>query len=139
MDKKYNTVVTFGTYDLFHIGHLNILERAKRLGNNLVVGVSSDDLNYSKKEKYPVYPQEHRMKIVSALECVDWVFLEESLEKKKEYLVTVNADCLVMGDDWQGKFDWCKDVCDVVYLPRTANISTTEIKEFLAGNESKAI
>ena len=131
-NKQYNTVVTFGTYDLFHIGHLNILERAKRLGNNLVVGVSSDDLNYSKKEKYPVYPQEHRMKIVSALECVDWVFLEESLEKKKEYLVTVNADCLVMGDDWQGKFDWCKDVCDVVYLPRTANISTTQIKEFLA-------
>jgi len=135
-NKQFNTVVTFGTYDLFHIGHLNILERAKELGNNLVVGVSSDALNFSKKQKNPVYPQEHRMKIVSALECVDWVFLEESLEKKKEYLVTVNADCLVMGDDWEGKFDWCKDVCDVIYLPRTANISTTEIKQFLATNES---
>tara|TARA_B110000858_G_C17613542_1_gene385606 strand:+ start:110 stop:499 length:390 start_codon:yes stop_codon:yes gene_type:complete len=122
-------VVTFGTFDLFHIGHLNILERAKTLGDYLIVGVSSDQLNHNKKNKLPVYNQDHRFRIISALRIVDEVFIEESLEKKAEYIKKYKADILVMGDDWKGKFDKYKILCDVFYLDRTPSISTTEIIE----------
>ncbi|AKE53114.1 adenylyltransferase/cytidyltransferase family protein [Kangiella geojedonensis] len=122
-------VITFGTFDVFHVGHVNILERARSFGTELYVGVSSDQLNYSKKGRYPVYSEEDRMRIISALACVDFVFSEESLELKAEYIKHYNADILVMGDDWQGKFDEFKDICDVKYLPRTPSISTTEIIE----------
>jgi glycerol-3-phosphate cytidylyltransferase len=121
-------VITFGTYDLLHIGHVRIIQRAAELGDHLIVGVSSDALNFSKKGKYPVYNEADRMEIVRGLRGVDEVFLEESLELKREYIVAARADILVMGDDWVGKFDWCGDVCKVVYLPRTPEISTTEIK-----------
>lgn len=121
-------VITFGTFDLFHIGHLHILERARGLGGALVVGVSSDALNFSKKGRYPVYPTAHRLEIVRALRCVDEVFTEESLERKRAYLVEHRADVLVMGDDWAGRFDEFRDVCEVVYLPRTPVISSSEIK-----------
>ena len=120
-------VVTFGTYDVFHVGHVNILERAKELGDHLVVGISSDELNFSKKSRYPVYKQEDRINIVNALHCVDEVFVEESLELKRKYLEDHGADVLVMGDDWTGKFDEFRDICKVVYLPRTTGVSTTEI------------
>lgn len=123
------TVITFGTFDVFHIGHVNILERAREYGDRLVVGVSSDALNYRKKSKYPVYSQDDRIKIISAIKYVDQVFVEESLELKGEYIEKYSADVLVMGDDWTGRFDWLKDVCEVVYLPRTPSISTTEIIE----------
>ena len=123
------TVITFGTFDVFHVGHVNILERAAALGDKLIVGVSSDALNFSKKGRNPVYSQEDRMKIISVLSFVDDVFLEESLEKKLEYIQTHSADVLVMGDDWEGKFDMFKSYCEVVYLPRTPSISTTEIIE----------
>ena len=122
-------VVTFGTFDLFHIGHLNILERAKTLGDYLIVGVSSDQLNHNKKNKLPVYNQDHRLRIISALRIVDEVFIEESLEQKAEYIKKYKADILVMGDDWKGKFDQYKILCDVFYLDRTPSISTTEIIE----------
>ncbi len=121
-------IVTFGTFDLFHIGHVEILRRAKELGTTLIVGVSSDALNYSKKKIYPVYPLEHRLEIVKAVRYVDEVFVEESLELKREYLVRHRADVLVMGNDWAGKFDEFKDVCEVVYLARTPFISSSEIK-----------
>lgn len=120
-------VITFGTFDVFHIGHVNILERAKALGDYLIVGVSTDELNYSKKKRYPVYNEKSRLAIVNAIYCVDEVFFEESLELKREYLLKYKADILVMGDDWDGKFDEFQDVCKVVYLPRTKDISTTEI------------
>lgn len=120
-------VITFGTFDVFHIGHVNILERAKELGNYLIVGVSTDDLNFSKKTRYPIYNQNSRAQIVNAIHCVDEVFYEESLEKKREYILKYKADILVMGDDWAGKFDEFLDICQVVYLPRTSDISTTEI------------
>lgn len=123
------TVLTFGTFDVFHIGHLKILERAAALGDRLVVGVSTDKLNYSKKQKYPVYPDYERMAIVKALKCVDEVFLEESLELKRQYLQDYQADILVMGHDWEGKFDVFSDICQVKYFPRTPSISTTEIIE----------
>ncbi|WP_437612238.1 adenylyltransferase/cytidyltransferase family protein [Erwinia sp. V71] len=122
-------VITFGTFDVFHVGHINILERAASYGDYLVVGVSSDDLNFSKKNRYPIYSQQDRMRIISSLKFVSDVFLEESLEKKLEYIQEHGASVLVMGDDWEGRFDWVKDACEVIYLPRTPSISTTEIIE----------
>ncbi len=124
-------VITFGTFDLFHIGHLNILERAKNQGDYLIVGVSSDQLNFSKKQKYPICSEENRLRIISALRFVDEVFVEDSLELKGEYIEKYEADVLVMGDDWVGKFDEYKRVCDVVYLDRTPSISTTKLIEII--------
>lgn len=122
-------VITFGTFDVFHVGHVNILERAKELGDHLIVGVSSDALNFNKKGRYPVFNEEQRMKMVNAIHCVSEVFLEESLELKGEYLEYHSADILVMGDDWKGKFDHFQHLAKIVYLPRTEGISTTEIIE----------
>lgn len=122
-------IITFGTFDVFHIGHVNILERAKEFGDYLIVGVSSDALNFSKKKRYPIFSEEQRMRMVNALHCVNEVFLEESLEKKGQYLREYCADILVMGDDWEGRFDCFGDLCKVTYLPRTKNISTSEIIE----------
>ncbi|MBM6400973.1 adenylyltransferase/cytidyltransferase family protein [Phycicoccus sonneratiae] len=127
------TVITFGTFDVFHVGHVRVLERAAALGDRLVVGVSADALNVSKKGRPPVYTQDERMEIVRALRVVDEVFVEESLEAKRDYVVGHGADVLVMGDDWAGKFDWVSDVCEVVYLPRTPSVSTTGIIEHIAG------
>jgi glycerol-3-phosphate cytidylyltransferase len=122
-------VLTFGTYDIFHYGHLKLLERASKLGEELIVGVSSDALNYSKKGRNPIYLEDVRQHIISSLGCVNGVFLEESLELKREYLLHYKADLLVMGHDWEGRFDEFKDICEVVYLPRTPEISTTELIE----------
>ncbi len=122
-------VITFGTYDVFHVGHLRLLERARALGDRLIVGVSSDELNHRKKGRYPVFTEQERMDIVAALRCVDEVFLEESLELKREYLLRYRADILTMGDDWKGKFDEFGDICRVVYFERTPAISTTAVIE----------
>lgn len=119
-------VITFGTFDVFHIGHLNIINRARLLGTELIVGVSSDNMNFDKKGRNPVYPEAERMKIIENLKSVDMVFLEESLELKRQYINNYQADILVMGDDWEGKFDEFKDICEVIYLPRTNGISTTD-------------
>ncbi|WP_323791333.1 adenylyltransferase/cytidyltransferase family protein [Nocardioides sp.] len=123
------TVITFGTFDVFHVGHLRVIERAAALGDRLVVGVSADALNVSKKGREPVFSEDERMAIVGALRVVDGVFLEESLELKRDYILEHGARTLVMGDDWAGKFDEFEDICDVVYLPRTPAISTTAIVE----------
>jgi choline-phosphate cytidylyltransferase len=123
------TVITFGTFDVFHIGHLAILERAADLGGRLVVGVSSDELNIAKKGRPCVYPFDARAAIVRALRCVDEVFSEESLERKRDYVEQFAADVLVMGHDWTGRFDHLQDICEVVYLPRTPSVSTTETIE----------
>ncbi|EIQ2098251.1 adenylyltransferase/cytidyltransferase family protein, partial [Escherichia coli] len=122
---------TFGTFDVFHVGHINILERASKLGDYLIVGVSSDKLNFSKKNRFPIYSEKDRVKIISSLRFVNEVFIEESLELKLEYIKKYNVDLLVMGDDWAGKFDWVKSNCEVIYLPRTPSISTTEIIEIV--------
>lgn len=126
---KNITVITFGTFDVFHVGHLRILERARSYGDSLIVGVSTDKLNIDKKGRSPVYSQEERGDIIRALKCVDDVFDEESLDLKGEYIRRYQADVLVMGDDWQGKFDEFNEFCEVVYLPRTPAISTTEVIE----------
>jgi glycerol-3-phosphate cytidylyltransferase len=122
-------VITFGTFDVFHIGHVNILERAKQQGDYLIVGVSSDELNFKKKQRYPIYSQADRIKILESLRFVDEVFVEESLELKAEYIQQAKADIFVMGDDWAGKFDDMEQYCEVRYLARTPSISTTEIIE----------
>lgn len=128
------TVITFGTFDVLHIGHLRILERARALGDRLVVGVSSDALNLSKKGRPPVFSEQERIALINALEVVDSVFLEESLEAKREYVMNHGAEVLVMGDDWIGRFDELSDVCKVVYLPRTPSVSTTAVIERIVGD-----
>jgi glycerol-3-phosphate cytidylyltransferase len=126
------TVITFGTFDVLHVGHLRILERSRSLGDRLVVGVSSDALNQSKKSRQAIFSEAERCELVAALRCVDEVFLEESLERKREYVEKYAADVLVMGDDWRGKFDSLSDICRVEYLPRTPSISTTAVIEHIA-------
>ena len=121
-------VITFGTFDLFHIGHLNILKRAKEQGDYLIVGVSSDELN-KKKGKVSIIPLNDRIDIVKSIKYVDEVFIEHSLELKDQYIKDYNADVLIMGDDWKDKFNWVS--CAVLYLERTPNISTTLIKNLL--------
>lgn len=130
-DAPTRRVVTFGTFDVLHVGHVAILERARALGDRLIVGVSSDALNVAKKGRRPVYSQDDRIKLIGALRCVDEVFVEASLELKGDYLREHRADVLVMGDDWAGRFDEFKRLCEVVYLPRTPSISTTEIIEVI--------
>jgi choline-phosphate cytidylyltransferase len=122
-------IITFGTFDVFHVGHLRILERARSMGDSLIVGVSTDELNYSKKGRRPVYDLAERIEIISSLRCVDEIFPEESLELKRHYILIYQADVLVMGDDWKGKFEELKDICEVIYLPRTPSISTTAVIE----------
>ncbi len=122
-------IITFGTFDVLHIGHVRILQRAKQLGTHLTVGVSTDALNWSKKQKKTVYSQYDRLEIVKAISGVDQVFFENSLEEKGRYIVDYKADILVMGDDWAGRFDEFKSLCEVVYLPRTEGISTTQLLE----------
>jgi glycerol-3-phosphate cytidylyltransferase len=126
-----NTVITFGTFDVFHVGHVRVLNRAAELGDRLVVGVSSDALNFSKKGRYPVFSEDERLEIVSNIKAVHQVFVEHSLEQKREYVLEHEADVLVMGDDWAGKFDFLSDVCKVVYLTRTPSVSTTAIIEHI--------
>ncbi|HET8616342.1 MAG TPA: adenylyltransferase/cytidyltransferase family protein [Actinomycetales bacterium] len=126
------TVITFGTFDVFHVGHVRMLNRAKELGDRLVVGVSADELNVRKKGRAPVFTQDERLEIVANIRCVDEVFVEESLELKREYVLAHDAQVLVMGDDWAGRFDELSDVCEVVYLPRTPSVSTTALIEHIA-------
>ena len=130
---RMKRVITFGTFDVFHIGHLRILERARAQGDALVVGVSTDQMNISKKGRAPVYSESERIELVRSLKCVDEAFWEESLELKRKYLVEHRADVLVMGDDWAGKFDEFSDICEVVYLSRTPSVSTTAIIEKIKG------
>ena len=133
------TIITFGTFDLFHIGHLRILERAAKMWHRLIVGISTDELNFKKKGRYPIINQEERLLIVKSLSFVTSVFYEESLDLKRAYIINNNATYLIMGDDWINKFDDLKDICDVYYLPRTVDISTTEIIEKIVKSFSTVI
>jgi len=133
------TVITFGTYDLFHYGHLRILERSAARGDRLVVGISSDQLNWNKKQQVPAIGQEQRMAIVKALGFVDEVFFEESLELKKHYCEKYRADVLVMGDDHLNEYnEMLEGVCECEYLARTAGVSSTMIKKHLSGDASSS-
>jgi glycerol-3-phosphate cytidylyltransferase len=125
-------VITFGTFDVLHVGHIRVLNRARALGDRLVVGVSADQLNISKKGRAPVFSQGERLEIVGNLRAVDEVFVEESLELKREYVLSYGAAVLAMGNDWEGKFDHLGDICEVVYFPRTPSVSTTALIEHIA-------
>ncbi len=129
MDKK--TVLTYGTFDMFHIGHLKLLERLSKLGDKLIVAVSSDEFNLLKGKK-TIIPYEQRAAIVDAIQYVDMVIPENNWEQKIEDIKKYKVDIFSMGHDWEGKFDELKEYCDVVYLPRTADISTTQLKTSLS-------
>lgn len=121
-------VITYGTYDLLHYGHINLLQRARALGDYLIVALSTDEFNWSSKQKKCYFSYEKRKKMLEALRCVDLVIPENNWEQKTEDVQLYKVDTFVMGDDWKGKFDFLKDQCEVVYLPRTPEISTTQIK-----------
>lgn len=123
-------IITYGTFDLLHIGHIRILERAKQLGDYLIVAVSTDEFNEFKGKK-AYYSFEHRKAILESIKYVDEVIAELNWEQKIQDVLNLNIDVFVMGDDWETKFDFLKDYCEVVYLPRTESISTTIIKEDL--------
>ncbi len=123
-------VITYGTFDLLHVGHVNILRRAKALGDYLVVAISSDEFNALKGKK-AYYSFEDRKTILEAIKYVDEVIPENTWEQKIQDVKDHNIDIFVMGHDWEGKFDFLKDYCEVIYLPRTEGISTTKIKKDL--------
>lgn len=124
------TVITYGTFDILHVGHINLLRRARALGDRLVVGLSTDEFNQS-KHKSSLLNYENRKAVLEAIRYVDEVFPELTWEQKFEDIRRYGADVFVMGDDWRGKFDFLRQGCEVVYLPRTPSISTTEIKSSL--------
>lgn len=123
-------VITYGTFDLLHTGHINILRRAKDLGDYLIVAVSTDEFNAGKGKK-SYYTYEQRKTILEAIRYVDEVIPEDNWEQKTDDVKNNDVDIFVMGDDWEGKFDFLREHCEVVYLPRTVGISTTKIKEDL--------
>ena len=123
-------VITYGTFDLLHYGHINLLRRAKQLGDYLIVALSTDDFNRL-KGKSCYFSYEERKKLLESIRYVDLVIPEENWEQKRADIPLYHVDTFVMGDDWTGKFDDLADLCEVVYLPRTQEISTTKIKEDL--------
>ena len=123
-------VITYGTFDLLHAGHINILRRARELGDYLIVVLSTDEFNAIKNKK-AYYSYEDRKLILEAIRYVDEVIPEYNWEQKIDDVVGNQVDVFVMGDDWKGKFDFLKDYCEVIYLPRTEGISTTKIKSDL--------
>ena len=123
-------VITYGTFDVLHFGHINLLKRAKALGDYLIVAISTDSFNEIKGKK-SFYTFEQRKKILESCRYVDLVIPEESWEQKIEDVQKYQADIFVMGDDWQGKFDFLKKICEVVYLPRTPDVCSTTTKEYL--------
>lgn len=127
-------VITYGTFDLLHYGHINLLRRAKALGDYLVVGLSTDEFNWNSKHKKCYFDYEKRKQLLEAIRYVDLVIPEENWEQKVDDVRIYAIDTFVMGDDWTGKFDFLKEYCDVVYLPRTPDISTTQIKGDLGMN-----
>jgi len=132
------TVITYGTFDMFHIGHLNLLRRLKCLGNKLIVAVSTDEFNET-KQKQSVISFEDRCEIVKSIKCVDEVIKENSWAQKYTDIVNLKIDIFGMGNDWVGKFDDLNAIVKVVYLPRTEGVSSTKIKDLVKNNALDAI
>lgn len=124
-------VITYGTFDLFHYGHINLLQRAKAQGEYLIVALSTDEFNSIEKGKVTYFTYEERKRLLEAIRYVDLVIPEKNWDQKIKDVQEFRADVFVMGDDWKGKFDFLKDYCEVVYLERTPEISTTKIKHDL--------
>lgn len=128
-------VITYGTFDLLHYGHINLLERAKNLGDFLIVALSTDEFNLKEKNKKSYFSYEKRKQLLQAIKYVDLVIPEKSWTQKSTDIDLYNIDTFVIGDDWRGKFDFLKEKCNVVYLPRTPEISTTKIKNDIRENK----
>lgn len=124
-------IITYGTFDLLHYGHINLLQRAKALGDYLIVALSTDEFNSNMKGKVTYFSYEERKRLLEAVRYVDLVIPEENWEQKISDVKEFKVDTFVMGNDWEGKFDFLKDYCEVVYLDRTPEISTTKIKSDL--------
>lgn len=125
-------VITYGTFDLLHYGHINLLRRAKELGDYLIVGLSTDEFNWNEKQKKAYFSYDERKVLLESLRYVDLVIPEEGWEQKEKDVQEFRVDTFVMGNDWEGKFDFLKKHCEVVYLPRTPEISSTMIKQDLS-------
>ena len=123
-------IITYGTFDILHYGHINLLKRARMLGDFLVVALSSDEFNLLKNKK-SFYTYEQRKLMLEACRYVDLVIPENNWEQKIDDVKKYQIDTFVMGDDWTGKFDFLKEYCEVIYLPRTPDVSTTNTKEYL--------
>ena len=121
-------VITYGTFDLLHYGHINLLRRAKEQGDYLIVALSTDEFNWNEKQKKCYFSYEKRKLLLEAIRYVDLVIPENNWDQKISDVKEFKVDTFVMGDDWEGKFDFLKDYCEVVYLPRTPESSTTQIK-----------
>ncbi|OUZ07293.1 glycerol-3-phosphate cytidiltransferase [Aeromicrobium sp. PE09-221] len=132
------TILTYGTFDLFHIGHVRLLSRLAELGDRLIVGVSTDEFNAA-KGKRSFIPYEHRAEIVASMRSVDRVIPETSWEQKRADIILHGVDIFAIGSDWKGKFDTLSDLCEVRYLERTDGISSTELKAQLAAPEPQEI
>ncbi|MDA3901175.1 MAG: glycerol-3-phosphate cytidylyltransferase [Spirochaetes bacterium] len=130
MKTEQKRIITYGTFDMFHIGHLNLLKRLKSMADTVIVAVSTDAFNLEKNKK-TIIPFEQRIKIVKSVKYVDMVIPEESWEQKTSDIKEYDIDIFAIGRDWEGKFDFLKDYCRVVYLERTKGISSTEIKKSL--------
>ncbi|WP_366928004.1 adenylyltransferase/cytidyltransferase family protein [Sulfurovum sp.] len=124
------TVITYGTFDMFHIGHLKLLQRAKEYGDKLIVAVSTDEFNEQKGKK-TLISFAQRSEIVANIKCVDEVISENSWEQKPDDIKSYKVNTFLMGDDWKGKFDYLENLCNVVYVPRTEKISSTQLKKSL--------
>ena len=124
-------VITYGTFDLLHYGHINLLRRAKELGDYLIVALSTDEFNWNEKQKKCFFTYEQRKKLLEAIRYVDLVIPEENWAQKISDVQEFRVDTFVIGNDWEGKFDFLRDYCEVVYLPRTPEISTTQNKQEL--------
>lgn len=129
-------IITYGTFDILHAGHINLLRRAKELGDYLIVGISTDKFN-EMKGKQAYYSFEQRKAILEAVKYVDKVIPEDSWEQKADDIKNYDIDILVMGDNWKGEFDELEKLCEIEYLPRTVGISSTKIKEDLLKREDK--
>lgn len=127
-------VITYGTYDLLHYGHIELLRRAKQYGDYLIVALSTDEFNKIKSKK-SYYNFEQRKMMLESIRYVDLVIPENNWEQKVDDVKTFKVDTFLMGHDWEGEFDFLKDECEVIYLKRTEGISTTQIKKELYGNE----
>jgi glycerol-3-phosphate cytidylyltransferase len=128
--ESVKTVITYGTFDMFHIGHLNLLKRLSERGDRLIVGVSTDEFNLLKGKK-TLIPYDQRAKIVEAIDCVDLVIPENDWEQKVRDVKEYNVDTFAIGEDWKGEFDFLQEYCEVLYLERTKDISTTDLKRSL--------
>ena len=127
-------IITYGTFDLLHYGHINLLKRAKQMGDYLIVCLSTDEFNKNSKNKECYFSYEIRKQLLESIRYVDLVIPENNWNQKIDDIKEFGIDTFVMGDDWKGKFDFLKDYCEVIYLPRTKEISTTKIKKDLEKN-----